>query len=510
MADVVRTKARTTNFAPAHLTISKNEKKKYTGSHTSIIGINFHRVLTINSKTDLMTFHKALKAPAMNPLVSLENGVSTASEAEIRFASPFGGELTRADSEGPRLTGTFHGNNRCYNRRPQLDDKQPEDLKGSKTDDVFQSALEAAPALRLLRKASSTFDKSRAPLKKRQTTPIPGSAPSLLTQVSSGYCHIHTLLRASSSTYPTPILRSSSSTFSTYQHHDMMVPPQLRLSSSKGHQLMSEPLLETPQATPFFLPQTSACSFSDPQNSYTNIPLSSCQNYRDFSAAVASVQLRRSTTEDHSQSGSLRFSQVANAHGNGGFKTPLGPVSSTERKAQSTNASMPKTRLAIGSPSTAGMASIPHSFPHSTLSDFRTPITAKIVVPPYSVVTERSKGSGFDFSTGRERSLTLQVPKDSRDESAGRDLFQNVSLTDRPCKCSNSRCLKLYCECFHYGFFCDERLCRCSGCCNNESHNEPRGERILAIKKILARRPDAFHVRVKRRSGKGCSCKKSG
>lgn len=83
-------------------------------------------------------------------------------------------------------------------------------------------------------------------------------------------------------------------------------------------------------------------------------------------------------------------------------------------------------------------------------------------------------------------------------------------FSKKPCKCANTHCLKLYCECFRHGFFCDPNLCRCKDCFNNEAHNEPRGARQTAINRILARRPDAFTVQVKRRKGNGCACKKSG
>ena len=32
------------------------------------------------------------------------------------------------------------------------------------------------------------------------------------------------------------------------------------------------------------------------------------------------------------------------------------------------------------------------------------------------------------------------------------------------------RCLKLYCECFASGSFCDPQACHCVGCCNNAEH----------------------------------------
>jgi hypothetical protein len=96
-------------------------------------------------------------------------------------------------------------------------------------------------------------------------------------------------------------------------------------------------------------------------------------------------------------------------------------------------------------------------------------------------------------------------------ESQPASLSNSFPLTKKPCKCGTSRCLKLYCDCFRSGLFCDSRICRCTDCYNDISHNQPHGDRQLAIKKILARRPHAFDVRIKRkRTGKGCGCTKTG
>ncbi|XP_063801102.1 tesmin isoform X4 [Pseudophryne corroboree] len=65
----------------------------------------------------------------------------------------------------------------------------------------------------------------------------------------------------------------------------------------------------------------------------------------------------------------------------------------------------------------------------------------------------------------------------------------NVTITDipvsmldnnkstRPCSCTKSQCLKLYCDCFANGEFCSN--CNCNNCYNNIYHQH---ERIQAIK----------------------------
>lgn len=77
------------------------------------------------------------------------------------------------------------------------------------------------------------------------------------------------------------------------------------------------------------------------------------------------------------------------------------------------------------------------------------------------------------------------------------------------CKCKNSQCLKLYCQCFQSGAVCDELICVCKDCKNTEAESAPRGDRTIAIHDILHRRPDAFEPRLKKKTGQGCSCKKS-
>ena len=77
------------------------------------------------------------------------------------------------------------------------------------------------------------------------------------------------------------------------------------------------------------------------------------------------------------------------------------------------------------------------------------------------------------------------------------------------CFCKRSKCLKLYCKCFQGGLFCDSRNCRCNDCRNLLEHDGPKGERRVAIMEIQERRPDAFDKRPTKRTGEGCSCKKS-
>ncbi len=61
----------------------------------------------------------------------------------------------------------------------------------------------------------------------------------------------------------------------------------------------------------------------------------------------------------------------------------------------------------------------------------------------------------------------------------------------KPCNCKNSRCLKLYCECFAAGSYCAD--CHCKNCHNNIEHDL---ERKAAVEAILGRNPDAFRPKI--------------
>ncbi|XP_042037557.1 protein tesmin/TSO1-like CXC 5 isoform X1 [Salvia splendens] len=72
----------------------------------------------------------------------------------------------------------------------------------------------------------------------------------------------------------------------------------------------------------------------------------------------------------------------------------------------------------------------------------------------------------------------------------------------KQCRCKNSRCLKLYCECFANGVYCDG--CNCVNCYNTK---EKEADRMEAIGAVLERKPDAFYGAEQSR---GCNCKRTG
>jgi len=64
--------------------------------------------------------------------------------------------------------------------------------------------------------------------------------------------------------------------------------------------------------------------------------------------------------------------------------------------------------------------------------------------------------------------------------------------TRKPCNCTKSQCLKLYCDCFAMGSFCSSN-CNCVNCFNTLEHED---ERNKAIKMVLDRNPAAFQSKI--------------
>ncbi|KAA8525282.1 hypothetical protein F0562_007137 [Nyssa sinensis] len=122
---------------------------------------------------------------------------------------------------------------------------------------------------------------------------------------------------------------------------------------------------------------------------------------------------------------------------------------------------------------------------------------------------------------------TLQVFKTESPKSRQRCNIEGKDGTpkkQKQCNCRNSRCLKLYCECFASGIYCDG--CNCTNCHNNVEHEAARQEAVGAT---LERNPNAFRPKIANsphgsrdgreqagevtmvgKHNKGCNCKKSG
>ncbi|KAL5698465.1 hypothetical protein ACHQM5_029497 [Ranunculus cassubicifolius] len=117
--------------------------------------------------------------------------------------------------------------------------------------------------------------------------------------------------------------------------------------------------------------------------------------------------------------------------------------------------------------------------------------------------------------------LKPESPKRPRPIELNKD---GTPKKQKQCNCKHSRCLKLYCECFASGVYCDG--CNCVNCYNNVENEASRHE---AVELTLERNPNAFRPKIANsphgvrdirddagevsmvaRHNKGCHCKKSG
>lgn len=97
------------------------------------------------------------------------------------------------------------------------------------------------------------------------------------------------------------------------------------------------------------------------------------------------------------------------------------------------------------------------------------------------------------------------VNKDSFNEGSDLDSYKPKEQAVK-CKCKKSKCLKLYCECFAVGKFCNG--CACD-CCQNTFEN--RHERDYLISQMKGKSINAFKPKVtdENKHFKGCKCMKS-
>ncbi|XP_036450999.1 protein lin-54 homolog [Colossoma macropomum] len=124
---------------------------------------------------------------------------------------------------------------------------------------------------------------------------------------------------------------------------------------------------------------------------------------------------------------------------------------------------------------------------------------------PQSAFVTLASSSGFSTPTSIQTQARLPLN--------GLSAPDTTSRPRKPCNCTKSQCLKLYCDCFANGEFCNN--CNCVNCFNNLDHES---ERLKAIKACLDRNPVAFKPKIgkgkegesDRRHSKGCNCKKSG
>lgn len=111
--------------------------------------------------------------------------------------------------------------------------------------------------------------------------------------------------------------------------------------------------------------------------------------------------------------------------------------------------------------------------------------------------------SGIDGArTKAIRSILARNPRAFTTAGMGNPLHK-LPPGEIACNCVHSRCLKLYCSCFHNGKVCNPNVCTCVRCGNT---TEACGDRQAAIQHAKEKRADAFVIKPKV-IGQGCACK---
>ncbi|XP_055064943.1 protein lin-54 homolog [Misgurnus anguillicaudatus] len=134
-------------------------------------------------------------------------------------------------------------------------------------------------------------------------------------------------------------------------------------------------------------------------------------------------------------------------------------------------------------------------------------------VLPAPYVTQIPQPTFVTLSSSSTFSTNTPIQTQARLSVNGLATSEATSRPRKPCNCTRSQCLKLYCDCFANGEFCNN--CNCVNCFNNLGHES---DRLKAIKACLDRNPVAFKPKIgkgkegesDRRHSKGCNCKKSG
>ncbi|KAL4284506.1 hypothetical protein GQ457_16G003560 [Hibiscus cannabinus] len=209
------------------------------------------------------------------------------------------------------------------------------------------------------------------------------------------------------------------------------------------------------------------------------------------------------------------------------------------KKVQSNTAGFPAKKLARQldfTPGNGGVSSAAVVLPEHPQST-----QEMAVVPPSSVaaatVTQQQQQqiksppmvSTSTVATVLSPPLTTPTPMVLKPESPkvkprATELKDGTPKKQKQCNCKHSRCLKLYCECFASGIYCDG--CNCVNCYNNVENEAARRD---AIEATLERNPNAFRPKIASsphgaldsredagevlilgKHNKGCHCKKSG
>ncbi|KAE9035760.1 hypothetical protein PR003_g9251 [Phytophthora rubi] len=130
-----------------------------------------------------------------------------------------------------------------------------------------------------------------------------------------------------------------------------------------------------------------------------------------------------------------------------------------------------------------------------------TPQGSYIVFTPQMTTTNNQRAmTPFDSSmlktptlVGSSSTLTMSIQSASKAPLGPAPVVMTTQAPKKaPCNCKKSKCLKLYCECFASGGYCDES-CNCLDCSNTTATEEVRQQAIAAR---LEKNPNAFKPKI--------------
>ena len=145
---------------------------------------------------------------------------------------------------------------------------------------------------------------------------------------------------------------------------------------------------------------------------------------------------------------------------------------------------------------------------HSFFSQVEVEPLVKRQNMDYSILTT------IDLNSKPKTAVVSDSKPESLKKIKRRSRNQNPEQKQKQvCKCTKSKCLRLYCECFAKGLICGVD-CDCKDCHNNEENNDLRE---LVIQETLEKNPKAFTSKYKKIETKdsilhsrGCNCSKTG
>jgi len=201
-----------------------------------------------------------------------------------------------------------------------------------------------------------------------------------------------------------------------------------------------------------------------------------------------------SNSSQPSGSGKLQYVRVVNSAGQAQTMAVRGSQPILPNQVRS--APPTQERLLTITPSVHGIKSV---VPPGLLSPQEMPESMQLSTENKGIVVQKHPDQYFDQFLRKEQRIPTPIePQGVRPR--------------KPCNCTKSQCLKLYCDCFANGEFCHN--CNCNNCFNNLAHEEARQK---SIKQCLDRNPNAFRPKIgkvtsegERRHNKGCNCKRSG